>query len=41
MQDLAEHYAALIGLNTPWEVESVDLQIEDEKVVVRVTHPAG
>lgn len=41
MQDLTEHYASLIGLHTPWQVTSVDLQIEDQRVVVHVDHPAS
>ena len=41
MQDLTAHYAALLGLNTPWEVESVDLAVEQEQVVIRVNHPRG
>lgn len=37
MQD-KELYEQLLGLKAPWKVSSVDLQIEESRVTVRVTH---
>ena len=38
METLSSHYARLLGLNDSWRVESVDLQIEDRRVEIRLSH---
>jgi len=38
---LNRHYSLLLGLETPWEVISVNLQLEDSKVVIQVEHSGG
>ena len=38
MDTLSSHYARLLGLNDSWRVESVDLQIEDRRVEIRLSH---
>lgn len=39
MQD-KELYEKLLGLEAPWHVSNVDLQMEDAKVTVRLEHDA-
>lgn len=36
MNDLAEHYALLLGLDESWQVIDVDLSLEEQKVVIRL-----
>ncbi len=38
METLSSHYARLLGLDDSWRVESVDLQIEDRRVEIRLSH---
>ena len=38
METLSSHYARLLGLNDSWRVESVDLQIENRRVEIRLSH---
>ena len=38
---LHHHYSLLLGLDTPWKVTAVDLQIEASKVVIQVEHKGG
>jgi len=38
---LHRHYSLLLGLDTPWKVTAVDLQIEASKVVIQVEHNGG
>lgn len=40
MQD-KELYQQILGLSSPWRVEDVDLRVEEEEIVVRVSHPRG
>ena len=35
---LHRHYILLLGLETPWKVANVDLQIEASRVVIQVEH---
>ena len=35
---LHHHYSLLLGLETPWKVANVDLQIETSRVVIEVEH---
>ena len=37
METLSSHYARLLGLDDSWRVESVDLQIEDRLVEIRLS----
>lgn len=39
--DSVELYRQLLGLNTPWTVERVDLDVASQRVDVYVGHPAG
>ncbi|HBJ33417.1 MAG TPA: ISL3 family transposase [Planctomycetaceae bacterium] len=41
MDALAEHYRILLGLDTSWKVDEVDLDLESERVVIRVSHGGG
>lgn len=41
MDNLHTHYAKLLCLETPWEVSSVNLSLEKQKVVVQVLFPRG
>ena len=38
MDTLQSHYARLLGLDDSWRVESVDLQIEDRRVEIHLSH---
>jgi len=38
MNDLHEHYRQLIGLDPAWAVESVELSLEEKRVVVELRH---
>ena len=38
MDTLQSHDARLLGLDDSWRVESVDLQIEDRRVEIRLSH---
>ena len=38
METLSSHYAHLLGLDESWRVESVDLQLEDRRVEIRLSH---
>jgi hypothetical protein len=37
MDSLQWHYARLLGLDDSWRVESVELQIEDRRVEIRLS----
>ena len=41
MEQLSSHYSALLGLSAPWEVESVKLQMESQRVEILVEHAKG
>ena len=41
METLRAHYGRLLGLDEAWRVESVDLQVEQRRVEIRVTHRGG
>lgn len=41
MENLAAHYAQLLGLQSPWEVIDVDLDLEGSRVGIRLEHPNG
>lgn len=36
MNDLNQHYSALLGLNSDWSVEDVDLDLAENQVVIRL-----
>jgi transposase len=38
METLSSHYARLLGLDDSWRVESVDLQLENRRVEIRLSH---
>lgn len=38
MSQLSEHYRMLLGLDDAWQVDSVDLQLEEQMVVIRLEH---
>ena len=38
MDTLQSHYARLLGLDDTWRIEAVDLQIEDRRVEIRLSH---
>jgi hypothetical protein len=38
MDTLQSHYARLLGLDDSWRVESFDLQIEDRRVEISLSH---
>ena len=38
METLREHYGRLLGLDEAWRVEAVDLQIDQRRVEIRVSH---
>lgn len=40
MNDLAQHYSLLLGLNEDWLVENVDLDLEQQGVDIRLEHYA-
>jgi transposase len=41
MSELTKHYRQLLGLDAAWEVSSVDLSLEDNRVEIVVTHRGG
>ena len=41
METLRAHYGRLLGLDASWQVESVDLQLEQRRVEIRVAHVGG
>lgn len=41
MENLGQHYAQLLGLQSPWKVTDVDLDLEGNRVSIRVEHPNG
>jgi transposase len=38
METLSSHYARLLGLDDSWRMELVDLQLEDRRVEIRLSH---
>ena len=40
-ENLQEHYRMLLGLETPWEVELVDLRLDDKCVEIHLEHGKG
>jgi transposase len=40
-ESLREHYRKLLGLEKPWEVVSVDLAMEAQRVEIRLSHGKG
>jgi len=40
-EDLKAHYGQLLGLESPWEVSSVDLKMEEKRVEIALTHLRG
>ena len=41
MDRLTEHYRLLLGLDKSWEVESVNLSLENQRVEIRLRHVGG
>lgn len=41
MNDLNEHYSALLGLNDSWKVDDVDLDLDGNQVVICLSHLGG
>lgn len=41
MENLDQHYAQLLGLESPWEVTDVELKLEESRVSIRLEHPNG
>lgn len=41
MNDLNEHYRALLGLDENWIVDDVDLDLDGQQVVIRLSHAGG
>ena len=41
MENLDQHYAQLLGLQSPWEVTDVDLDVKENRVSIRIKHPNG
>ena len=41
MQNLRAHYQELLGLDKSWKVESVDLNVAERRVTIRVVHQGG
>ena len=41
MESIENHYAQLLGLQAPWEVAEVELQLEAKRVEIHLTHPLG
>ena len=41
--ELEEHYGQLLGINSPWEIDSVDLKMQDQRVdiVIEYTDDQG
>lgn len=40
-ENLREHYRKLLGLEKPWEVVSIDLAMEAQRVEIRLSHGKG
>jgi len=41
MNDLHDHYRLLLGLGEAWQVASVDLQLEENRVEIALQHVGG
>ena len=41
LEDLKAHYGQLLGLESPWEVASVDLKMEEQRVEIALIHSRG
>ena len=41
MNDLETHYRLLLGLDSDWSVEGVDLSLEEQRVEIRLVHQGG
>lgn len=41
MENLGDHYAQLLGLQSPWAVKDVDLDLGENRVTIRLEHPNG
>ena len=41
LKDLKGHYGQLLGLESPWEVASVDLKMEEQRVEIALVHSRG
>lgn len=41
MNDLNQHYRALLGLDSSWSVDDVDLDLPGNQVVIRLSHAGG
>ena len=41
MNDLNQHYSALLGLDSSWKVDDVDLDLRGNQVVIRLSHVGG
>mgnify|MGYP002136460919 CR=1 FL=1 len=40
METLSDHYRRLLGLSEAWEVEGVDLRLDEHRVEIRLEHVA-
>ncbi len=41
MDKLSEHYGLLLGLDDSWEASDVELDLEGQRVEIRLTHRGG
>jgi len=41
MTNLNEHYSALLGLDSSWRVDEVLLELEENQVLIRLSHRGG
>jgi transposase len=41
MNNLHQHYSALLGLDTSWKVDDVDLNLDGNQVVIHLSHGGG
>jgi hypothetical protein len=41
MENLDHHYAQLLGLQSPWEIMDVNLDLTESRVTIRLQHPNG
>ena len=41
MQDLNQHYSALLGLDESWQVDDVELDLLNSQVVIQLSHVGG
>lgn len=41
MDTLDQHYSQLLGLQSPWEVTDVNLDLEESMLTIRLEHPNG